>query len=174
MLPPLKLRSSSDEASPFFGSFRAFFVVTKKMHFKFWRGMWNSEKNDWEISLVVFGARVVSRALESVDESRIVRHSRGYIPEFGSLKNPGPQRSPVYHCLRNNNKKSRSVQQLQGASGMCPQLLHHWMGKFGVIWHRKCRWNPIFKKMCASELYQNLRNPKKISLRTLLDCRSST
>ena len=29
-----------------------------------------------------FGARVVSMALESVDESRIVRYSRGYIPEF--------------------------------------------------------------------------------------------
>lgn len=157
MLPPLKLRSSSDEASPFSEVSEIFGVVTKCRILK---GM-KLSKNDWFHWWFLEPAwfRRPSNLLMKV--GLLDTQGVTYPNSKSIIKNPGPQRSPVYHCLRNNNKKSRSVHQLPGASGMCPQLLHHWMGNFGVIWHRKCRWNPIFKKMCASELYQNLEKIRK-------------
>lgn len=58
------------------------------------------------ISLVVFGARVVSTALESVDESRIVRHSRGYIPEFEiHHKKPRPPKVTSLPLLEKQQQK---------------------------------------------------------------------
>ena len=89
MLPPLKLRSSSDEASPFFGSFRAFFVVIKKCTLNFEGGC------ETQLITIEFhwflGARVVSMALESVEEFYdFVRYSRGL---HTRIRNPSKKKT---------------------------------------------------------------------------------
>ena len=125
---------------------------------------------------MVFGARVVSTALESVDESRIVRHSRGYIPEFEiHHKKPRPPKVTSLPLLEKQQQKikvgppaPRSIRHVSTAtasqkSGMNtffvpPQTKKN--GKILVSYDTGNVGGIHFKKMRIIAL-QNLRNPKK-------------